>query len=195
MRRINKRLIISIAVLIVIGGALIAWGRYNAATAPLAMWKDTDVACLEGGHQSAVRHIHAQLLITENGTQQTIPANVGIEPGCMAEVHTHEPNGRLHVETARAGRADKITLADFFAVWGRPFDREDMAETIVVNGQRELSDPSEVQITEGKQIHLRYTSATGTDATSSEVMTAPTDRPADHSHDNSPHEAGDGHHQ
>ena len=183
---------ITIIVLLVIAAIFFIWGRYEQANAPLTMWENTGIACLGGGHQAAARHMHAQLLITKDGQTEQIPANVGIKRGCMAEVHTHDTSGEIHIETARAARAEEMTLADFFTVWDKNFNREGYNETIVVNGTREVEKPALVQLTDGKNIHIRYQSATGTRATSSgkEVMSDATTTHAtasdthtnDHSH-------------
>lgn len=65
-------------------------------------------------------HIHPRMAVYIDGRPVTIPADIGIhpeKPGMdMAALHTHDPQGTLHVE----GMAD-ATLGQFFEVWGVPF--------------------------------------------------------------------------
>lgn len=68
-------------------------------------------------------HIHAHLAIFKNGQQLSIPPNIGLQ-GCAYELHTHDASGIIHVETSVYKR---FTLAQFFAVWGQPFSRENIA--------------------------------------------------------------------
>lgn len=195
MRR-NKNLVITIIVLLLIGGALIAWARLGS-DGPLQTWQDTDVACL-GGHQNLARHIHPTLTIVVDGEKQQLPGQVGIDPGCMAETHTHERGNRIHIETATAGRMSELTLADFFEVWGQPYKRDGYTETLTVNGE-EAADPSEVtfQGSDGDSIRIVYRSeetsatssgsademATSSSATSSENGHSHDDPSLEHSHE------------
>ncbi|MBI5731922.1 MAG: hypothetical protein HY982_01005 [Candidatus Magasanikbacteria bacterium] len=73
-------------------------------------------------------HIHADLKITINGENETIPANVGILPTCMNSLHTHDTRGTLHVE-APAER--DFTLGDFFAVWQKSFTNNRVLDATV----------------------------------------------------------------
>lgn len=66
-------------------------------------------------------HIHAVLKIIANGEQQAIPADIGVRPGCMNALHTHDTIGTIHVESPE--KRD-FTLADFFAVWEQPFSKD-----------------------------------------------------------------------
>lgn len=68
-------------------------------------------------------HVHPTLEIVVNGEKQAIPANIGVEPRCMNALHTHTPDGLIHVESPE--KRD-FTLADFFAVWEKPFSREEV---------------------------------------------------------------------
>lgn len=165
MRR-NKNLIITVVALLVIGGVLIAWTRMTA-DGPIQTWKDTDVGCL-AGHQDVAHHIHPNLVIVVDGQQQPIPAETGIQPGCMAEIHTHNAGTKLHVETTSADRLSELTLADFFTVWGEPYDREGYSETLTHDGE-EVSGPEDIVFegTDGDTIRLEYSSGTGTSTATS----------------------------
>jgi len=74
------------------------------------------VSCDFGGHDAAY-HIHAQLtVILPNGMTAPVPASIGIKEQCMYWLHTHEPDGKLHVE---APNETVATLADFLEIWRR----------------------------------------------------------------------------
>ena len=70
-------------------------------------------------------HIHPTLEIVVNGQIQEIPPNIGVLRNCMNALHTHDAVGTIHVESPE--RRD-FTLADFFAVWGKPFTNEEILE-------------------------------------------------------------------
>ncbi len=74
------------------------------------------VSCDAGGHDAAY-HIHSQLTIKlPDGTTAEVPPNIGINQNCMYWLHTHEPDGLLHVEAPNETLA---TLADFLEIWRR----------------------------------------------------------------------------
>ena len=68
-------------------------------------------------------HIHSHLTIIKDGVTQRVPAQIGLS-GCAYELHTHDNSGMLHVETSVS---KKFTLAQFFAVWGEPLSRTNIA--------------------------------------------------------------------
>ena len=74
------------------------------------------VSCDAGGHDAAY-HIHAQLtVILPSGITAQVPPNIGVGDRCMYWLHTHEPDGKLHVE---APSETVATLADFLELWRR----------------------------------------------------------------------------
>ena len=74
------------------------------------------VSCDFGGHDAAY-HIHAQLtVILPSGISAEVPPNIGVNKKCMYWLHTHEPDGKLHVE---APSQTVATLADFLEIWRR----------------------------------------------------------------------------
>lgn len=110
-----------------------------------------NVPCLTGMYTGQVPpgyHVHAFLGIYYNGKEIALPDGVGFadpsgdgtfngvpnwtqyaynpsnhsQPGCYYEMHTHDPSGVIHIESANAppgGESDtKYTLGDFFAIWG-----------------------------------------------------------------------------
>jgi len=186
--RKNKPLILIIVLLLGIGGFLIAWGRF-VADPSLQTWANTNVQCIDGHHNLA-QHIHPNLIITVDGEPEPLPANTGIRPGCMAEIHTHGAGSRLHVETTTASRMDQLTLADFFDVWGQPFDRSGYDYELLI-GNNPVDRPENVffEGLDGELIILNYTSnesstastTTQRTSTSTEIDTTSIEMDAEHS--------------
>ena len=117
------------------------------------------VSCDFGGHDAAY-HIHSQLTIKlPDGTTAEVPPNIGINDDCMYWLHTHEPDGQLHVEAPDETLA---TLADFLEIWRRSTNptipnavNAGLAE-IRVMGELVTSAAS-VELTEGLGIEITIT--------------------------------------
>jgi hypothetical protein len=104
--------------ILVVGG--IVWLAVSAPKRPASSITTREVALTCTTDMATQFHIHAQLKITVNGIPQDVPSGIGIKPQCMNSLHTHDGNGEVHVESPE--KRD-FSLADFFAVWGKPFDR------------------------------------------------------------------------
>ncbi len=63
-------------------------------------------------------HIHPHIDIEINGEKQLIPTNIGISPAGMRVIHTHETDGKLHIESPTP---HQFVLKDFFLIWGKTF--------------------------------------------------------------------------
>lgn len=60
-------------------------------------------------------HIHQHLDVYVNGTRVTVPALIGIyDNSFITEVHTHQPDGIIHIESAKNR---PYTLGQFFGEW------------------------------------------------------------------------------
>src|SRR5439155_4536378 len=59
--------------------------------------------------------IHPYLSIFINGSNVTIPADIGITSGCDEPLHTHDASGIIHLEASDANT--QYTLGDFFQIW------------------------------------------------------------------------------
>ena len=106
-------------------------------------------------------HIHPNLQIIINGQNQVIPANIGIAQDCLRSIHTHDDTGKIHVESPV--KRD-FTLADFFAVWGKPFNRNQILNSKAddqhvikqtINGKK-VQDFENTIIKDGDQIVISY---------------------------------------
>ena len=112
--------------------------------------RTSGVPCLT----SEVFHIHPQLTISVDGKGESLPANLGILPGCTRELHTHAADaadGIIHVESA----VDRgYVLTDFLSVWGKTLVREGYTLKMTVDG-KETTDPNFV-MKDGQKIILKY---------------------------------------
>lgn len=156
----KKWLLILVIVLIVLG-SLFYWGRISnpALKAPENL-QALGINCLPS-HANALQHIHSQLTIFINGQQQVVPADIGITPNCMAEIHTHDQTGKIHIETIKAGK--QFFLQTFFAVWQTELIKKDYQLSMNVNGQ--LSEEfGKLVLKDDQQIILKYISNSTTTA-------------------------------
>ncbi len=104
-----------VVALVIVGGvialvlALRGGGGMAVAGAPV-----DGVQCAPAEGQT--QHVHQHLDIAVDGKFLPVPANVGIlsTKGCLYWIHTHSPDGVLHVE---APVSDHLTLGTFFDIW------------------------------------------------------------------------------
>ena len=152
------------AVLIVVALAvLFGWNAvptYLKNKPVIAAWNDAGVNCLPGGHTaldaSRGSHVHQQLLIKVDGASENLTGDMGIVPGCMAEVHVHSDTAnKLHVETLTKDR--KIMFGQFFAVYGKPMMRDGYNMMMKVNGVDYTGNPAELILEDKQEIELNYT--------------------------------------
>jgi len=106
-------------------------------------------------------HIHPILEIVVNGEPVPVPENIGIRETCMTVLHTHTPDGVIHVESPE--KRD-FTLADFFAVWEKPFTKNEILSyradqnhkiTVTVDGV-EVDTFENTILKDGQRIVIRY---------------------------------------
>lgn len=114
------------------------------------------------GHQNLAYHYHADLEIKINGQNYEIPADVGISPGVMKPVHTHDTTGELHIEGVCIR---DYTLEDFFRVWGQTFSSEcifnncaDSGELRMYANGQESNEFEKHVLKDGEQILIEYVS-------------------------------------
>ena len=62
-------------------------------------------AGLNLGPMGTAEHYHPQLRIIIHGAEVPVAANIGVDPrtGAMSALHTHEPDGTIHIEADRVG--------------------------------------------------------------------------------------------
>jgi hypothetical protein len=156
-----------------------------AGTASKAAGQSVDGVSCDTGEQ-LVYHIHAHLTIMVNGTPRQVPAGIGI-PGaqtaqtpagpfvqsgtCFYWLHTHAPDGIIHIELPVQ---HTYTLGDFFDEWGQPLSASAVGPakghvTALYNGQVYTGNPRDIPLTAHAQIQLEV----GTPLVAPETVTFP----------------------
>ena len=105
-------------------------------------------------------HLHTHLTILVDGVTQRVPKEVGLT-GCAYETHTHDYSGVIHVETSVQ---KKFTLGQFFAVWGQPLTRTNVAglssasiRTFIADGAKlteTTDDPATIELLGHRSIYI-----------------------------------------
>jgi len=112
-------------------------------------------AGLDLGPMGTAEHYHPQLQIVIRGQQVEVPANIGVDPatGGMSALHTHTPDGVVHVEADVAG--ERFTLGQLFTQWDVELTESQVGDVQVrdgervavdVDGQTVEGDPMDVQL-------------------------------------------------
>lgn len=139
---------------------LLVWGRLTSGIAHSKL-SNREVALTCTTDMATQFHIHPHLQIVIGGKAQDIPARIGISGNCMHPIHTHDVGGTLHVESPE--KRD-FTLADFFAVWGKSFSKEQILDAkidathsirVLINGQ-EVSTYEDSILRDKDQIIINY---------------------------------------
>jgi len=139
-----------LAVLAGIGGG--AW--YVSSRPPIV---EAEVVSRSGLHR------HSNLRIFIKGKVRDIPANVGIG-AVHRPVHTHDPDGVIHLEFDGLVTLDDLRLREFFASWGERFDRNCIFEycngpdgtvKMFVNGE-ENQEFERYVMRDGDKIEITY---------------------------------------
>jgi hypothetical protein len=137
-----------------------AWPR-PADTADRARAIGLSVAPMEG----TARHCHAHLDILIDDRPVSVPAGLGIATSGqeMAELHTHDTTGVLHVEAPTTGK--RYVLGQLFTEWGLHLDATDLGGlktgggrtlTAYVDGRRQSGDPANIELAPHREIALVY---------------------------------------
>ena len=72
---------------------------------------------MELGREGTGEHFHAHVDISVDGEPVPVPVNVGVDPasGGMSAMHTHSPDGLIHIEAATKGQS--YTIGQLFTQW------------------------------------------------------------------------------
>lgn len=151
----NKRTPIIISVILgLVLVALFAWPKINNPNgAMLAQLEKAGIECI-GSHNRAGQHFHPHLSVVVDGLDEGIPASVGVVSNCMAEIHTHDAAGTIHVETIDADKV--VYLRDFFTVLGKSIERDGYNVTMSVDEKENLL-LGDLILNDGQRIVLEYT--------------------------------------
>lgn len=141
-KRIISRIGWSAFAIAVIAG--IVWLIASAPKTP-----ESDIASRRG------LHWHPEVAIYVKGVKQEMPASLGIIGSSMAPVHTHEPNGVIHLEFQGLVRKSDITVGQFFKSWGKDINSFGMNLKMTVNG-KENTEYGNYIMQDKDKIELRY---------------------------------------
>ncbi len=124
-----------------------------------------------GPTEQLVYHIHAHLQVYVDGDPRALPGGIGI-PGSVVEqssegpvaaggqciywLHTHAPDGVIHIESPTQ---TIYTLGEFFDEWHQPLGSSQVADakgpvTAIVNGKPWTKDPRAIPLTPHAVIEL-----------------------------------------
>jgi hypothetical protein len=126
-------------------------------------------------------HVHAHLDVFVNGHPVEIPAGIGIEIAdpavqnfgsgyggipkkgceqvCISPLHTHDPDGVIHIEAPSEAR---FTLGQFFDEMEVPLDAScvdefctpDVPVAVFVDGQRHSGNPADIVLSASQEIAI-----------------------------------------
>jgi hypothetical protein len=124
------------------------------------------------GNEQTLFHVHTHLTIFVNGSQREIPYGIGIVPprqvsqtsagpfvesgACFYWLHTHAPDGIIHIESPVVRT---YTLGNFFDIWGQPIGPDQVGPakgkvTAFYNGKLYVGNPGNIPIGNHTQIQL-----------------------------------------
>jgi hypothetical protein len=141
-----------------------------AGTATAATGRPVDQISCQAGEQ-VLFHIHSHLAIFVNGRARQVPAGIGIPGGraqptahgpfidtgtCFYWLHTHAPDGIIHVESPVQRR---YTLGEFFDEWGQPLGAHRVGPAAgrvvaIYDGQVYQGNPRDIPLTAHARIQL-----------------------------------------
>jgi len=118
-----------------------------------------------GGMEYSTLHIHTHLALFYDGKQLQIPRLIGGAPsaqgGCLYWIHTHFPDGIIHVESPQleAPEGGPFTLGMLFDIWGKSLGDTGAAGlngpvVAYVNGTKYDGDLRQIPLRMGQQIVL-----------------------------------------
>ena len=85
--------------------------------------------------EGSLLHIHPHLTIADHGKPVTIPDDIGrpLVTACLYWLHTHTPDGIIHIESPRYRT---FTLGEFFDIWAQPITKTGIAGAKLRKGER-----------------------------------------------------------
>jgi hypothetical protein len=115
--------------------------------------------------EGTANHFHTHLDLLVEGKTVPVPANLGIASSgdAMAELHTHDTSGVLHIEAPTIGK--RYTLGQLFTEWNVRLDAAhlgglsaDGTRTLsaYVDGKKQTGDPAAIELTPHREIALVY---------------------------------------
>ena len=130
-------------------------------------------------HETLTHHVHAHLDVFVDGVPVVVSAGIGInikdpavktfgtgddtgyggidppcKQACISPLHTHDPSGVLHTESASAV---PNTLGQFFGEWAVPISTTCLGPKcggvkVYIDGKQVTEDPSKIQLLDHREI-------------------------------------------
>lgn len=144
-------------------------GLGSASAPPWSLPADVparvEAAGLNLGPMGTADHYHAHLDVIVDGEPVPVPTNVGIDPGSgqMSAVHTHSPDGIIHVEAETKGQP--FTIGQLFTQWdvrltadqmGSLRTVDDKSLRAYVDGKEVNGNPAMIRLADHQQIALVF---------------------------------------
>lgn len=151
---------------VVAGSLLLMVGLALFATRARKPITDVMTACVQ--HEGIGMHIHPRLAMRIDGAERPIPSGIGLSPGCMRPLHTHDDTGTIHLEFPIP---QEVRLGQFFTVWGQPFSKDQILDRaigsddllrVTVNGN-EVSELEQLLLRDREEIVLEVRKKTSED--------------------------------
>jgi len=133
--------------------AVVGFFWYQEFKVSHGYWGDTLIPCVSADHSFKGDFISVPTQIYVDGALLEIPADIGVSPGCIAQTHTHDNSGAIHIQPTQRG----ATLADFFAVTGETFIRPGYTVSVSVNGADYTNQAETYVLQNGDEVVVRYT--------------------------------------
>ena len=132
---------------------------------PQSVQSQVRAAGLNLGSMGTAEHYHAHLDVLVDGRVVTVPAGIGVDPtsGTMSALHTHTPDGLLHIEAATKGQP--FTLGQLFTEWNVRLTPRQVgslevtageALVIYVDGKPQSGDPAMLQLKPNQEVTLVF---------------------------------------
>lgn len=135
-----------------------AFGSIAQAESPTGSTVD-GIRCEQA--EGAVLHVHQHLTLLAHGKAVAIAGDVGrpLLGNCLYWVHTHTPDGIIHVESPVFR---SFTLGNFVDVWGQPLSSTAAGPVrmrkgtlhVYVNGAPYHGDPRKIELAQHTDITL-----------------------------------------
>lgn len=111
-------------------------------------------------------HYHSNIKIFVNNEPIPIPGDIGIglqyantptydKEMRMTAMHTHDPDGTIHLEFPSLVTKDDMKLGNFFLIWGKDFMSFGPTVSMTVNGV-ENAELENYEMKDGDKIELYY---------------------------------------
>lgn len=135
----------------------VSWSTFGIAVIAGIVWliasapktPENDIVSRKG------LHWHPEVAIYVKGVKQEASANLGVGGSFMAPVHTHEPDGVIHLEFQGLVKKSAITLGQFFKSWGKDINSFGTNLKMTVNG-KENTEYENYIMQDKDKIELRY---------------------------------------